>query len=186
MLEDEQIIALFFSRSEQAIRELDAKYGGACFQLSNQILQNRQDAEECVNDAYYAAWNTIPPEHPNPLRTFVLKIVRNLSLKAYRKNAAEKRNSAYTVALEEIEPFLSGTGSPDEEVDARELARRIEAFLDRQSQENRVIFLRRYWFADSCKDIAERVGLSEKNVTVRLTRLRQRLKEDLKEMEVIV
>ena len=98
-IQDGEIIKLFFERSEQAIRELETKYGNACLKLSYNILGNRQDAEECVNDAYLGVWNAIPPAKPDPLLSFVLKIVRNLSLKKYWKNRAIKRDSAYTCLL---------------------------------------------------------------------------------------
>ncbi len=186
MVEDEAIIELFFSRSEQAIREVDVKYGKTFHSLSYNIVGSRQDAEECVNDAYLAAWNTIPPERPNPLLAYLCKIVRNISLKLYYKNTAAKRNSRYTVAMEEIEACMADPNTVESEVEAKELARMIESFLDTLSAENRVIFMRRYWFADSHGDIAELVGLSEKNVSVRLTRIREKLKRYLREREVLV
>ena len=186
MIHDEKIIELFFDRSEQAIRELDTKYGKACFKLSYNIVNNRQDAEECVNDSYLGMWNAIPPARPNPLLSFVLRIVRNLSVKMYWKNKAEKRNSEYTVAMQEVESFLTASNSTEEEVEARELARMIEDFLDMQTVEDRVIFMRRYWFSDSYGDIAKKVGLSEKNVSVRLTSLRKKLRDYLFQKEVLV
>lgn len=186
MLQDDAIIEMFFERSEEAIRELDTKYGKACFKLSYNIVNNRQDAEECVNDSYLGVWNAIPPVRPNPLLSFVLKIVRNLSVKVYWKSKAEKRNSSYTTALEEIEPFLAASNTTEVEIEARELARMIEGFLEKQPIENRVIFMRRYWFSDTYKDIAKQVGLSEKNVSVRLSRIRQKLKEYLIDKEVFV
>ena len=172
MIDDEKIIEMFFERSEQGIRELDIKYGKVCHNLSYHIVGSRRDAEECVNDAYLGAWNAIPPAKPNPLLTYVCKIVRNISLKIYWRKEAAKRSSHYTIALEEIE--------------ARELARIIESFLDTLTTENRVIFMRRYWFSDSYKDIAEFVGLSEKNISVRLTRIREKMKQYLIEREVFV
>ena len=172
MIDDEKIIEMFFERSEQGIRELDIKYGKVCHNLSYHIVGSRQDAEECVNDAYLGAWNAIPPARPNPLLSYIVKIVRNISLKIYWRKEAAKRSSHYTIALEEIE--------------ARELARIIEDFLDTLTVENRVIFMRRYWFSDSYKDIAELVGLSEKNISVRLTRIREKMKQYLIEREVFV
>ena len=186
MIEDGKIIELFFQRSEQAIRELDEKYGNACRKLSYNIVNNRQDAEECVNDAYLGAWNAIPPVEPNPLLTYICKIVRNISLKTYWKKEASKRSSTYTVAMEEIEDCIAGLNTVENEMEARELARIIESFLDTLTAENRVIFMRRYWFSDSCKDIARLVGLTEKNVSVRLTRIRKKLKDYLAEREVFV
>ena len=184
MIEDEKIIEMFFGRSEQGIRELDIKYGKVCHKLSYNIVNSRQDADECVNDAYLGAWNTIPPAKPNPLLTYICKIVRNISLKIYYRKEAAKRNS--TIAMEEIEACIADPNTVEAEIEARELARIIESFLDTLTVENRVIFMRRYWFSDSCKDIAEFVGLSEKNISVRLTRIRQKMKSYLAEREVFV
>ena len=164
MIDDEKIIEMFFERSEQGIRELDIKYGKACHNLSYHIVGSRQDAEECVNDAYLGAWNAIPPARPNPLLSYLLKIVRNISLKIYWRKEAAKRSSHYTIALEEIEACIADQKNIEEEIEVRELACIIESFLDTLTIENRVIFMRRYWFSDSYKDIAEFVGLSEKNI----------------------
>ena len=186
MIDDEKIIELFFERSEQAIRELDIKYGKICHNLSYNIVNNRQDAEECVNDAYLGAWNAIPPVRPNPLLSYIVKIVRNISLKIYWRKEAAKRSGHYTIALEEIEGCIADQKTVEDEIEARELARIIEEFLDTLTLENRVIFMRRYWFADSYKDIAEFVGLTEKNISVRLTRIREKLRQYLIEREVFV
>lgn len=185
-VEDIQIIQLFFARSEQAITELDAKYGGVCHKLSYQILNNQLDAEECVNDAYLGAWNAIPPERPNPLLTFLCKIVRNLSINRYHANTAIKRNSFYDVALSEVEQDLVAPETVEGKVEAKELARLIETFLDSLNVENRVIFMRRYWFADSYSEIASRVGVTEKTVSVRLTRMRKQLRSYLTKQGVFV
>ena len=184
MLDDETIIELFFARSERAIGELAQKYGKLCHRLSHNIVHDWLEAEECVNDAYLAAWNAIPPARPAPLLPYIARIVRNLSLKAYWRKEAAKRSSRYTVALEELEDYIPDRKTVEEEVDARELVRIIEDFLDGLALENRVIFLRRYWFADSYKEIAGRVGLSEKNVSVRLTRIRKKMKQYLTERGV--
>ena len=183
---DEKIIELFFERSEQAIKEVDTKYGRVCHNISYNILSDRMDAEECVNDAYLGAWNAIPPARPNPLLTYLCKIVRNLSLKRYYMKEAIKRNSTYDVAMEELEAYLSSPNTVEAEVEAKALTRIIEGFLDTLSVENRVIFLRRYWFSDTYSDIAQRVGLTEKNVSVRLTRTRSKMREYLLERGVLV
>ena len=186
MIDDEKIIELFFERSEQGIRELDMKYGKICHNLSYNIVNSRQDAEECVNDAYLGAWNAIPPVRPNPLLSYIVKIVRNISLKIYWRKEAAKRSIHYTIGLEEIETYVADTHTVEAEIEAKELARIIESFLDTLTTENRVIFMRRYWFSDSYKDIAEVVGLSEKNVSVRLTRIREKMKQYLIEREVFI
>ena len=179
MIEDEKIIDLFFERDQQGIRELDRKYGKACRKLSYNILNNRQDAEECVSDAYLGTWNAIPPARPNPLLSFVMKIVRNISLKAYWKREAAKRSGSYTIALQEIEACVADQKTVQAEMDARELAHVIGDFLDTLTPENRVIFMRRYWFSDSYQEIAWITGLSEKNISVRLTRIREKMKQYL-------
>ena len=186
MIDDEKIIELLFERSEQAIRELDIKYGKICHNLSYNIVNSRRDAEECVNDAYLGVWNAIPPVRPNPLLSYIVKIVRNISLKIYWRKEAAKRSSHYTIALEEIEACIAAPNTVEAEIDARELARSIESFLDTLTTENRVIFMRRYWFADSYNDIAEFMGLSEKNISVRLSRIREKMKHYLIEREVFI
>ena len=183
---DEQIIELFFDRSEQAIIELDDKYGKVLHKLSYNILNDLLDAEECVNDSYLGAWNAIPPERPNPLITFVCKIVRNISLKRYYSKTAIKRNSAYDVAMSEVANYILSSDNVEAEIEAKELARMIENFLDTLTEENRVIFMRRYWFSDTYKDIAKRVGITEKMVSMRLTRIRKQMREYLVAREVFV
>lgn len=185
-MQDEQILDLFFARSEQAIRELDRKYGQMCHKLSLQILNNRLDAEECVNDAYLGMWNAIPPARPHPLPPYLCKIVRNLSLKLYYRNTAAKRNSVYEIAMQELEPCLSSPDTVETVIESKELARLIEGFLDTLTTENRVIFMRRYWFCDTYTQIAARVGLTEKTVSVRLTRIRRQLKNYLTEKEIVI
>ena len=185
-MEDELIIDLFFARSEQAISELDQKYGKLCHKLSYSILNNLQDAEECVNDAYLGTWNAIPPERPNPLLAFLCKIVRNISIMRYHANTAAKRNGSYDVALDELENCLASQRTVDTEMDEKELIRAIEDFLEKLSAVNRVIFMRRYWFLDSYAEIAKLAGISEKNVSVRLTRIRKQLRNYLEERGIVI
>lgn len=185
-MDDSAIIELFFARSEQAIRELDGKYGKTCHRLSYNILHNSQDAEECVNDAYLGAWNAIPPARPNPLLAFLCRIVRNLSLMRYHADRAAKRGGgSYTVALEELEGCLASPQTVEGNMEEQELIRLIEDFLDTLSPENRVLLMRRYWFSDSYGEIAARTGLSEKNVSVRLTRIRKQLRNYFEERGVV-
>ena len=185
-MEDNAIIELFFDRSEQAIRELDGKYGKVCHSLSYNILHSSQDAEECVNDAYLGAWSAIPPARPNPLLAFLCRIVRNLSLMRYHAGKAAKRGGgSYTVALEELEECLASPRTVEGELEEQELVRLIEDFLETLSPENRVLLMRRYWFSDSYGEIAARTGLSEKNVSVRLTRIRKQLRHYFEERGVV-
>ena len=183
-MEDERLVELFLSRDEQAISELDKKHGRLCHSISYNILHSNEDAEECVNDAYLGVWNSVPPQHPNPLVSFVCRIVRNISIARYHSNTAKKRGGGYDLALVEIEGMLSAPHTVEDSFDARELARLIAEFLDSVSTENRVIFMRRYWFCDNYADIAHHVGLSEKNISVRLSRIRKQLKQHLTEQGV--
>ena len=185
-MDDNAIIELFFARSEQAIRELDGKYGKVCHSLSYNILHSRQDAEECVNDAYLGTWNAIPPARPNPLPAFLCKIVRNLSLMRYHADRTAKRGGgSYTVVLEELEGCLASPRTVEGDIEEQELVRLIEDFLETLSPENRVLLMRRYWFSNSYGEIAVQTGLSEKNVSVRLSRIRKQLRNYFEERGVI-
>lgn len=185
-MDDGAIIELFFARSEQAVRELDDKYGKACRGLSYHILHSRRDAEECVNDAYLGVWNAVPPARPDPLPAFLYRIVRNLSLTRYHTDAAAKRGGGnYAAALEELEDCLASPQTVEGELEERELVRLLEDFLESLSPEDRALFMRRYWFSDSYGEIAARTGLSEKNVSVRLTRVRKRLRQYFEERGVL-
>ena len=178
-MDDSRIIELFFARSELAIRELSGKYGSVCGKVAENILNDRLDAEECVNDAYLAVWNTVPPQRPDPLLTYVCRIVRNLALKKYHANTAKKRNSVYDVALDEIAECFPSAASPEEELEAKETAGIIDAFLETLDRRNRILFIRRYWFADSIEELAERFHLSKHAVSVRLSRMRKTLGKQL-------
>lgn len=178
-LDDNKIVELFYERSEQAIVELSQKYGSVCTKIAYNILNNRLDAEECVNDMYLGAWNTIPPQNPNPLLSYICRIVRNLAIKKYHANTAVKRNSIYDVALEELENCFPASVSVEDEFNANEVARIIDAFLETLDKENRIMFVRRYWYSDSIADLAKLFCTSKHNVSVRLFRIRERLKKHL-------
>lgn len=178
-MEDERIIQLFWERKENAIEELNQKYGAFCTKVAHNILNNHQDAEECMNDAYLGAWNSIPPEKPNPLRTYICRIVRNLAIKKYHANRAKKRDSSYDLALEELENCIPAFGSVEEVWNAKEVVRSIDDFLEHLDKENRVLFVRRYWYGESVSDLAGLFQISNHNVTVRLSRIREKLKAHL-------
>ncbi len=185
-MDDKKIIELFFNRSEQAIHELSEKYGKLCHKIAKNILNNNSDAEECVNDTYLGVWNSIPPNHPESLVSYVCKIARNIACKRYNYNTASKRNSIYDVALEELEECLTSTKDVESEIESSLLTETIEQFLDTLDSKDRVIFMRRYYFSDSYAEIAEFTGLTEKNVSVRLTRLRSKMRDYLTERDYIV
>lgn len=175
-MEDSRIIALFYERSEQAIEELAKKYGAVCRAVAGNILSSEQDAEECVNDAYLGVWNTVPPQKPDPLMTYLCRIVRNLATARYHANTARKRNSVYDTALDELEDCLAGIDTAETALDAQELARALDAFLDTLRAEERVLFVRRYWYADSLEEAARRMHISRNSAAVRLSRTREKLR----------
>ena len=179
MLEDSKIIELFFAREERAIAALSEKYGAVCRQIAKNILKNELDAEECVSDTYLAVWNTVPPQKPDPLRTYIFRIARNISTAKYHANTAKKRNSYYDVALDELEDCLTAPATVEQEVSAKELSRQIDRFLDTLDKESRVMFVRRYWYSDSIPELAERFQVSKNSVSVRLSRTRDKLKHFL-------
>ena len=174
-VDDSKIIDLLFERSEQAIAALSQKYEAVCNAVARNILKNSLDAEECVNDSFLAIWNTIPPQKPNPLLTYICRIVRNLSIKKYHANTALKRNSFYDAALDELEDCLASPANVENELAAKELTLLLDSFLDTLDKENRMMFVRRYWYSDSISDIAARFQISSNNVTVRLFRIRKKL-----------
>ena len=179
LLEDSKIIELFFARVEQAIVELSAKYGTVCRRIARNILKNDLDAEECVNDTYLAAWNTIPPEKPDPLKTYIFRIVRNISIAKYHANTSIKRNSYYDVALEELESCLAASITVEQEIAANELSKQIDRFLATLDEESQMLFVRRYWYSDDISDLADRFHMNNNNVSVRLSRIRNKLKNYL-------
>lgn len=175
-MDDAKIVQLYWDRNEQAIPVTANKYGNYCTSIAINILGNREDAEECVNDTYMNAWNSMPPHRPNILSTFLGKIVRTLSIKRYKHNTADKRGGGQaTVVLDEIAEFVSDTDSVEQEIDHRELVKAIDSFLDRLPTDKRNIFVCRYWYFDSVSDIANRFGMTENNVSVTLSRLRLKL-----------
>ena len=185
-MDDSRIIELFFERSEQAITELSNKYGSLCGGIAAHILGDPLDAEECVSDAYLAVWNTVPPRKPDPLASYVCRIVRNLAIKKYHANTAKKRNSFYDVALSEIEDCFPSTLSAEGEFDAREATRAIDRFLETLDKQSRVLFVRRYFYSDSIEDLAKLFHVSRHTVSVRLSRIRRNLSRYLTEEGVCV
>lgn len=185
-MEDEKIIRLFILRSEQAIAELSYKYGGTCRKIAFNILNNLEDAEECVNDTYLATWNSIPPNTPNPLVTYVCKITRNLSLKKYRYNTARKRNSFYDISLSELESCIPTDDRNLKSCEEEDLTIIIEGFLDSLDKKSRIMFVKRYWFAESVKSIAEELGATENYVAVRMLRIREKMKIYLERKGIVL
>ncbi|MBR6102211.1 MAG: sigma-70 family RNA polymerase sigma factor [Ruminococcus sp.] len=179
-MDDKRIIELLFERSEQALDILSDKYGALCSHIAGNILSSKEDAEETVNEAYLAVWNTVPPERPDPLSAFISRIVRNLALKRLRTNTAMKRGSGLSVSLEELEGCVAAPSGVEEQAEARELGRLINSFLASLPKDERVLFVRRYYFCDSIDGLAELFHTSGHNVSARLYRTREKLRKYLR------
>lgn len=181
-MDDRQIVELYWNREEQAIKETQMKYGSYCYSIAHHILQNREDAEESVNDTYLGAWKSMPPHRPQYLSAFLGKITRNLSLKKWRERHAAKRGGGeVALTLEELKDCIPAPKTVEDEIEARALAEIIDSFLRDCPAEERQIFLCRYWFFDSVKEIAGEFGCSESKVKMRLLRTREKLRERLEQ-----
>jgi RNA polymerase sigma-70 factor (ECF subfamily) len=185
-MEDKLIIEMLWQRSESALRELEIKYGKALHLISYNILKNHEDAEECVNDTYLGVWKTIPPEKQNSLYAFVCRITRNLSLKRYQYNKADKRNFKNAVNLEEISDFIAEEDFCAHEFKDSELTRILEDWLWSLTENNRYIFIRRYWYMDEIETIANALSVSNASVYLRIDRMKKKLKDYLKQREVFL
>ena len=184
-MKDHEIIALFFERSEQAITELINKYGAAIKNVASNILKDAQDAEEAANDTCLTVWNRIPPTRPKYLGAYSCRISRNLSLKRFYANTAEKRNSYYDVALDELEETIPALSTVESQYDAKELTQYLNQFVKGLSREDRYLFMRRYWYGDNIMDIAKHLDIPPNKASVRLFRLRQKLQDYLKKEGMI-
>ncbi len=171
---DSQIIALFWERSEDAIRETDAAYGRKLYLISDKILHSSQDAEESVSDTYMKAWETIPPQKPNYFFAYLAKICRNFSLGRLQWNSAAKRNADVVSLTQEMEQCIPDR-SHERKLEGEEIGRVLNRFLDSISLESRLIFMRRYWYTDSVQEIAARYNISQSKVKTQLHRTRNKL-----------
>jgi RNA polymerase sigma-70 factor (ECF subfamily) len=180
-MEDLQIIALFFERSEQAIRELQDKYGGLCRSVVSNILSDRRDVEECVSDTYLRIWRSIPPQHPDRLDSYVARVARNAALDRYDYNGAALRNSSLSLAYEELEFVIP---SRDGAIDAIVFRTFLSQFLRNQKKKARMMFIRRYWYGDSIQQIAEAFGCGEEKVKSTLFRVRNKLRDAMIKEEI--
>ena len=176
-MEDKAILDLYFARDELAITETDRKYGGYCYSIANRILCNNEDSEETVSDTYWQAWNSIPPQCPNFLKLFLAKITRNLAFTRWRKQSAAKRGGGEVeLVLEELAGCIPGAEQIDDQLNAKELAGAIRAFLDTLPDRDKAIFLQRYFFVVDSDAIAGRYGMKRSYVNVILSRTRSKLK----------
>lgn len=177
-MDDKRIVELFWSRIEGAIDAVKRKYGKLLLQIGLNILNDRQDAEEAENDTYLALWNAIPPARPDPLPPYVCRVGRNSALKRLRGREAQKRNSRYDLCLDELSEILP-SGTLEDMLDGRLLGQAIDTFLSTINKEDRILFVRRYWFGDDIGELARRFAISRSNTSVRLFRIREKLKHFL-------
>lgn len=179
-MEDKDIVQLFWDRNKQAITETSSKYGHYCFSIAKNILDNREDAEECVNDTYLNTWNSIPPHKPKMLSTFLGKIVRNISFNKYKSVHSMKRGGyEISLILDELAEIVSDEESVEDNVIRNELIKTIDDFISTLSVEKRYIFIRRYWYSDKVTAIANQCGRTENSVHVELNRIRKKLRDYL-------
>lgn len=178
-MEDQQIVELLWKREERALQEIQGKYGSFCGRIARNILRDAEDVQECLNDAYLALWNRIPPERPRIFAAFLGRITRNLALKRYEYNSAAKRNAELETSWEELEGTLCISAAAEEDYEAQQLATAISAFLRTLEKGPRRLFIRRYWYFDSIRTLAENFGMSESKVKSMLFRTRNRLRDVL-------
>ena len=179
-MEDSAIIDLYWAREERALTETNSKYGGMCRTIAFNILRDRWDSEECVNDTWLRAWNTMPPQRPGILSAFLSRITRNLSLDRYKAARAVKRGGGQMpIALEELGDCVPAAGSVEDTVELRELSRILDSFLRDLPEKEACVFLRRYWYVDSTHEIAIRYEMAEGSVKSMLYRVRRKLRERL-------
>ena len=176
-MEDSQIIALYWQRSENAIHETQNKYGSYCYSIANNILNSPEDSEESVNDTYLAAWESMPPHKPDVLSAFLGKLTRRISIDKWRNRSADKRGGGtVTVALEELTGCIPSEFDLQKEMEAKELAEVINIFLDTLSFPEKRAFLMRYFYLSSIDDIAKRMRFSDSKVKSTLHRIRKKLR----------
>lgn len=183
-MEDNKIVDLYWARNEEAIRQSDIKYGRMLKSLSYSLLASREDAEECVNDTYLDAWHAMPTARPTYLGAFLSKLTRRISIDRFRADHREKRGGMGLV-MEELDECIPASGSVTEDYENRRLSEALNRFLYAQPKEKRVMFIRRYFYSQSIGDVANGMRLSEAKVKVTLHRLREALRKELEEQELL-
>lgn len=175
-MDDEKILDLYWARNEDAIQETSSKYGKLCHHIAGNILAIPEDREECVNDTWLGAWNSIPPHRPSRFSLFLGKITRNLALKKLTYQSAAKRNPEAVCSLEELGDCVSGKESVESELENKRIEQAISAFLQQLNAEKRAVFLYRYWYFESIAGICARTGYSEAKVKSMLHHTREKLR----------
>lgn len=185
-MKDTEIIERYWQRDEAAIARTSEKYGSYCYSVANNILHNREDSLECLNDTWLRAWNSIPPHKPKNLKIFLAKIVRNLAFNKFEERNAKKRGGGEIVfVLDELEECIPNPHDVESEISIKELEKSIDSFVRGLSRRDANLFIRRYFFTEPIKAVAERYGLSENNVTVLLSRIRRKLRKYLEQEDLV-
>ena len=176
-MEDSKILDLFWQRKEKAIVEIEKKYGKYCAAVAGNILWDKEDIGECLNDTWFRAWNGIPPEKPRNLRMYLAKITRNLAIDKYRNNTAQKRGgTTISAVLDELEECIASVGDVEQEMNVQQLGYVINSFLFTPPKRDAQIFIRRYFYVEDIAVIAKGYGIQESNVHMILHRTRKKLK----------
>ena len=176
-MNDREIVNLYWERSEQAVAETVKKFGRYCHRIAYNILENKEDSEECVNDTWMSAWNAMPDKRPEKLSPFLGRITRNFALKRIVSGHAKKRGGGEALlALEELDECVSSGYDPELEIENRELGREIDRFVSRLPEKEQLAFVCRYWYLAGEREIAEKLGLTRSGVNAMLRRTRKKLK----------
>jgi len=180
-MQAEQIIELYWNKDERAITESDRHYGAYCRHIAMNILNSREDAEECVNDTWYRTWESIPPQRPNSLAAFFGRIVRNLSISRYRSSHAQKRFDGITTLLSELDECIPARSSVAQEVEGRLLSEILDCWLASLPKDDRILFMRRYWFGEQVNALAKERNVTQNQMAQRMLRLRKSLRSVLEQ-----
>ena len=181
---DKRILQLLWDRQERGLEEMATAYGKRLYGIAFNILGNRHNAEECVNDTYLALWNTIPPQRPDPLIAYACRVGRNIAMNRLRADSAQRRCNSYDLSMDELSGCIPGP-SMDQVINGRILGQSINKFLATLPKESRIIFLRRYYFGDSVREIARSLSMSENAVSVRINRVRTKLRKFLEKEDLL-
>ena len=178
-MDEKAITALLFARKEQALTELKAKYEGLCRRIAGNVLASSEDVEECVSDTFFTVWNRIPPENPTSLTAYISRIVRNIAHDRLDYNTAAIRDNRMNICLSELEGCLPGGTDPAQIIESKVIGDTVNRFLSTVSREDRILFVRRYCYFDTCAQIGKLTGRSEQSVATRLFRMRNALRQIL-------
>ena len=185
-MDDKAIITLYHNRDEAAIIETQIKYGSFCKRIAMNILQVAEDAEECVNDTYHAAWNRMPPEFPSSLSAFLGRITRNISISKFRANRAKKRYNGIELLLSELEECIPSPVKTEDALDAKELTTYISRWLNSLPSDDSALFVQRYWYGQSVQDLAGKIPCSPGKMAQRMLKLRKSLKNFLEKEGITI